>query len=61
MTIHRQRPWCEGLTHEQKLEEAKNRYGRQFRCSENLETLDRELRKIVDAGRVIPKWLEKDR
>jgi hypothetical protein len=55
----RQRPWCEGLTHEQKLEEAKNRYGRTFRCAEQVGTLAQETRKIVDAGREIPKWLER--
>src|ERR1041384_6808301 len=61
MTLRvRQRPWCEGLTHEQKLEEAKNRYGRQFKCFEHIGTLEDERRKILDAGREIPKWLERN-
>jgi len=46
--------WSNGLSDGDKLEEARNRYGRQFKCSYSLEV---EKNKLIDAGREIPAWL----
>lgn len=51
--------WSNGLTHEQKLEEARNRYGREFKCNEQVHTLEQEKFAMLDKGRDIPNWLRK--
>jgi len=51
--------WSDGLSREQKLEEALNRYGRIFKCEESSLSPEKELWKIADTGRDIPNWLRR--
>lgn len=56
----RQKAWSDGLSDEQKREEARNRYGREFKCNEQVHTLEQEKFAMLDKGREIPNWLRKD-
>ncbi len=55
----RTKHFTDGLSPAEKLEEARNRYGRAFKCDVQVKTLEEQRWEIVDAGRAVPVWLRK--